>query len=153
MNKKKKHNNPKFWGSLDWLQKAMKSPEEPEPSMVTPVPHYHSQEGFSPSLSQCPLFPLMFDKDGSFLGAKPRVKVVVLCHQHRRASGGSGTSLLAHPAPRGLSSVIKSIQCTNRERASHFLKLCAFRAAYSIILTIPEERDSHRTCPFGGNRR
>lgn len=54
-----------------------------------------------------------------------------------QGSGGRGPSLPAHPAPQGfLSSVAKSIQNTNMERASHFLEPCVSRAAYSIILTI-----------------
>lgn len=51
-----------------------------------------------------------------------------------QGNGGRGTSLPAHW---GLpSTVTKSIQSTNTERASHFLELWALRAAYSIILTI-----------------
>jgi len=44
-----------------------------------------------------------------------------------QASGGRGTFLPAHLAPQRLSGiVIKSIQNTNREGASHFFKALCF---------------------------
>lgn len=75
-----------------------------------------------------------FLKTGHTLGLKESKDDGGLAWQ---GSGGRGTSLPAHQAPRGLpSTVTKPILNTNTGRASHFLEPCVFRAAYSIILTI-----------------